>query len=163
MDILHVFELLRMQKNAFVLLCDHFREKGWLHNSKHIDVKEKMAICLLTISHNCRNRFIRYRFQHSGQTISRYFNEVLRAMLHFSQEMIIPPTFDGSSGEVRSYRRLRQGPFKGAVGALDGTLINAYIPTDKQIPFRGRGGKKCFQNVMGICDFDMKFIYVMAG
>lgn len=99
---------------------------------------------------------------HSGQTISKYFNEVLRAMLHFSQEMIIPPTFDGSRGEVRSYRRLRQGPFKGDVDALNGTLINAYIPTDKQIPFRGRG-KKCFQNVMGIYDFDMRFIYVMGG
>ena len=84
-------------------------------------------------------------------------------MLHFSKEIIVPPAFNGSTGEIRSHRRLREGPFKGAIGALDGTLIHAHIPVDKQIPFRGRGGKECFQNVMAVCDFNMKFIYVMAG
>lgn len=43
---------------------------------------------------------------------------------------------------------LRQGTFKGVVGVLDDPLINARIPIDKQVPFRGRGGYECFQNLM---------------
>ncbi|KAL5721361.1 hypothetical protein ACHQM5_005014 [Ranunculus cassubicifolius] len=157
-----VFDLFRMDIRAFLQLCKLFRERGWLQDSKHIDVEEKMAIFLLTISHNLRNRLVKYRFQHSGQTISKCFHEVLIAMLHFSQEQIVAPPFD-QPGEIREHRGLREGPFKGVVGALDGTLVSANVPVDKQIPFRARGGKECFQSVLAVCDFDMKFVYVMAG
>ncbi|KAK3212751.1 hypothetical protein Dsin_017457 [Dipteronia sinensis] len=50
-----------------------------------------------------------------------------------------------------------------AVGAIDGTLVHACIPRDKQVPYRGRGKGECFQNVMAICDFDMIFKYVVVG
>lgn len=52
---------------------------------------------------------------------------------------------------------------KGAVGALDGTLISAVVPHDQQIPYRGRGRGECYQNVLAICDFDMLFTFVWAG
>lgn len=158
-----VFDLFRMDIPAFLQLCKIFRQRGWVKDSKHVDVEEKIAIFLLTISHNLRNRLIKYRFQHSGQTISKCFHEVLLAMLHFSQEQIVAPSWDEPIGEVHEHQGLREGPFKGAVGALDGTLVSANIPADKQIPFRARGGKECFQSVLAVCDFDMKFVYVMAG
>ncbi|KAF5201553.1 Poly(A) RNA polymerase GLD2-A [Thalictrum thalictroides] len=41
--------------------------------------------------------------------------------------MIVPPKWDAPAGEIRSQRRLRKGPFKGDVGALDGTLINTFV------------------------------------
>ncbi|KAH9733273.1 DDE Tnp4 domain-containing protein [Citrus sinensis] len=50
-----------------------------------------------------------------------------------------------------------------SIGAIDGTLIHACIPTDKQVPYRGRGRGECFQNVMALCDFDMIFRYVVVG
>ncbi|GJR69219.1 hypothetical protein Tco_0015284 [Tanacetum coccineum] len=49
-------------------------------------------------------------------------------------------------------RRLGQ-IFKGAVGALDGTLIHARVPINKQHLYRGRGKGDCYQNVLAICDF----------
>ena len=49
------------------------------------------------------------------------------------------------------------------MGALDGTLIRAVIPSDKQVPYRGRGRGECYQNVLGICDFDMVFTFIWAG
>ena len=48
------------------------------------------------------------------------------------------------------------------VGAIDGTLIHACIPTDQQVPYQGCGRGECFQNVMAICDFDMIFRYVVV-
>ncbi|KAL8089376.1 hypothetical protein AgCh_038988 [Apium graveolens] len=48
----------------------------------------------------------------------------------------------------------------GAVGALDGALVHAIIPNDQQ---RGRGRGECYQNVLGICDFNMIFTFVWAG
>ena len=34
------------------------------------------------------------------------------------------------------------------------------IPSDKQVPYRGRGIGECYQNVLAICDFNMIFTFV---
>ncbi|XP_034679765.1 uncharacterized protein LOC117909822 [Vitis riparia] len=94
------YELMRMEKHGFISLCHMFREKGWLVDSKHLNVEEKMAMFLMTISHNLRNRLIKNRFQHSSQTIHKYFHEVLVAMVNFSKEMITPPSFNDSSNGI---------------------------------------------------------------
>ena len=52
---------------------------------------------------------------------------------------------------------------KGAIGALDGTLIHAVVPVDQQTRYRGRGRGECYQNILAICDFNMVFTYVWAG
>lgn len=52
---------------------------------------------------------------------------------------------------------------KGAIGALDGTLVHAIVPASHQTAYRGRGGGRCYQNVLGICDFNMMFTFVWAG
>nr|CAN74706.1 hypothetical protein VITISV_036360 [Vitis vinifera] len=155
------YELMRMEKHGFISLCHMFREKGWLVDSKHLNVEEKMVMFLMTISHNLRNRLIKNRFQHSSQTIHKYFHEVLVAMVNFSKEMITLPLFNDSSNGI-SNRRLRQ-IFKNVVGAIDGTLIHACIPTNQQVPYRGRGKGECFQNVMAVCDFDIIFRFVVVG
>ena len=37
------------------------------------------------------------------------------------------------------------------------------MPVSHQTAYRGRGGGRCYQNVLGICDFNMMFIFVWAG
>ncbi|KAK2653621.1 hypothetical protein Ddye_013477 [Dipteronia dyeriana] len=155
------YELMRMQKNSFIYLCQIFREKNWLANSKHVNVEEKIAMFLITMSHNLRNRLIKNRFQHSGQTVHKFFHEVLVVMLKFSKEMTTPPSFNDNTNGIANHR-LRQ-IFKDAVGAIDGTLIHGCIPIDKQVPYMARGRGECFQNVMAICDFDMVSKYVVVG
>ncbi|GKC22302.1 hypothetical protein Tco_1024452 [Tanacetum coccineum] len=51
----------------------------------------------------------------------------------------------------------------GAVGALDGTLIHARVPINKQHFYRGRGKGDCYQNVLAICNFNMMFTFLVAG
>ncbi|KAI3734087.1 hypothetical protein L6452_13548 [Arctium lappa] len=51
----------------------------------------------------------------------------------------------------------------GAIGTLDGTLVHVIVPASHQTAYRGRGGGRCYQNVLGICDFNMMFTFVWAG
>lgn len=70
-------ELIRMSRDSFVRLCTHLRVKGWLKDSKHISLEEKMAMFFMMLGHNQRFSVIKRRFQHSKQTIHKYFHEVL--------------------------------------------------------------------------------------
>ncbi|KAM6580932.1 hypothetical protein CsatA_004706 [Cannabis sativa] len=154
-------ELMRMSRDAFVHLCNHFRQREWIKDSKHVSVEEKIAMFLTIIAHNERFVVMKRRFQHSSQTVHKYFHEVLEAMMHFAKEMIVP-TFDLDSNIPAAQKNIRK-IFKGAIGALDGTLVHAVIPLDKQTAYRGRGKGNCYQNVLAICDFNMVFTYVYAG
>ncbi|GKE96467.1 hypothetical protein Tco_1581322 [Tanacetum coccineum] len=151
-------ELIRMSRDSFVRLCNHFKEKNWLRDSKHISVEEKMFIFLMIIGHNERFSIMKRRFQHSKETIHNCFHEVLDKMLVFSEDVIRPTTFNPNPnipGNNRKERRM----FKGVVGALDGTLIHASVPSHKQNVYRARGRGDCYQNVLAICDFNMIFTY----
>jgi len=52
--------------------------------------------------------------------------------------------------------------FKDCVGAIDGTHIPVTIPLSEQPKYFNRHGYTS-QNVMAVCDFDMRFIFVITG
>ncbi|KAK9058936.1 hypothetical protein SSX86_021553 [Deinandra increscens subsp. villosa] len=153
---------MRMSRDAYVLLCNHFNQRNWLHSSRSITFQEKMAMFLITIGHNERMRMVKRRFQHSTETIHRCFHEVLNAMMNFAREVIVPTSSNPIADASDRHRKLKQ-VFPGAIGALDGTLVHAIVPSDQQNRYRGRGKGDCFQNVLGICNFDMIFTFVWAG
>ncbi|XP_021980182.1 uncharacterized protein LOC110876316 [Helianthus annuus] len=155
-------ELMRLSRDAFVLLCNHFKEKNWLQSSRSISFEEKLAMFLTVIGHNERFRMVKRRFQHSTETIHRCFHEVLNAMMSCAREVINPTSSNAIANTSERHRKLKQ-IFPGAIGALDGTLIHAVVPVDQQTRYRGRGKGECFQNVLAICDFDMIFTFVWAG
>ena len=101
-------ELMRMPRDAYVRLCNHFRQNEWLKDSKHISVEEKIAMFLTIIGHNERFVVIKRRFQHSSQTVHKYFHEVLEAMMKFSKEMIVPTTFDPNPNIPGTHKRIRR-------------------------------------------------------
>jgi DDE superfamily endonuclease len=51
--------------------------------------------------------------------------------------------------------------FKDCVGALDGSHMPAFIPAHEQAAWRHRKGFLS-QNVLGACNFDLEFVYVLA-
>ena len=67
------YELMGMEKYGFISLCHMFQEKIWLVDNKHLNVEEKMVMFFMTISQNLQNQLIKNRFQHSSQTIHKYF------------------------------------------------------------------------------------------
>ncbi|XP_074378365.1 uncharacterized protein LOC141719894 isoform X2 [Apium graveolens] len=155
-------EMMRLCHVAYIQLCKHFKQRGWLEDSRYSTVEEKMAIFLHVISHNDRFIKVKRRFQHSTQTIHKYFHEVLDGMMEFAKEMIVPTPSNKNSNVSRKQRELLK-IFPGAIGALDGTLVHAVIPVGQQARYRGPGRGECYQNVLGICDFNMIFTFVWAG
>ena len=103
----HCLEILRMNKQAFLRICEHLKNKTWLKDSRYIKVKEKMAMFLMTLNHNVRNRVTKRRFNHSTQTIHHYFHEVLEAMLLFGREVIVPTSVTEVT-ENHPHQRLRE-------------------------------------------------------
>ncbi|XP_023761718.1 uncharacterized protein LOC111910175 [Lactuca sativa] len=155
-------ELMHLSHEANVLLCNHFRRNKWLQSSRHISVEEKMTMFLTTIAENKRFRIIKRRFQHSKKIVHRCFHEVLNAMIPFSREIIVPTNSNATMNSLERHRRLKE-IFPGEIGALDGTLVHVVMPAHQQTRYKGRGKRECFQNVLGICDFDMIFTFVWAG
>ena len=153
------YDMMRLSQEAFVLLCNHFTQKNWLQASRTISIEEKMAMFLHVIGHNERYRAVKGRFQHSTQTIHQCFDEVLTAMMCFAREIIVPTSSNPTRNTSERHRRLKQ-IFS---GALDGTLVHAVVPVDQQTRYRGRGKGECYQNVQGICDFDLIFTFIWSG
>ncbi|XP_077228386.1 uncharacterized protein LOC143861336 [Tasmannia lanceolata] len=88
----HCHNLLRMNTECFGRLVDIFKSSGLLTGTIHCTVEEQLAIFLHTISHNQRNRCMIVYCKHSGETISQYFNKVLRAILKLVDCFIKPPS-----------------------------------------------------------------------
>lgn len=63
-----------MEKEIFCKLMDLLIDSNLLTNRRDVSVDEQLAIFLFCLSTNASNRSIQERFQHSGETISRYFN-----------------------------------------------------------------------------------------
>ncbi|KAL8483606.1 hypothetical protein ACS0TY_026335 [Phlomoides rotata] len=51
---------------------------------------------------------------------------------------------------------------KGCLGALDGTFIDVHVPISEKGRYRNRKGQVSV-NVLGVCDMNMRFVYVLTG
>ncbi|TXG60196.1 hypothetical protein EZV62_014769 [Acer yangbiense] len=97
-------EMFRMDKHIFHKLCDILRQRSMLRDTSGVMIEEQLAIFLNIVGHNERNRVIQERFQHSGETISRYFNNVLKAIKSLSREFLQPPPFSTPAEILNSKR-----------------------------------------------------------
>ncbi|XP_059666658.1 uncharacterized protein LOC132312336 [Cornus florida] len=154
------YENFRMYPNTFRALCRELKLLG-LKDSTFVTVKEQVAIFLLTVSYNERNRVVAERFQHSTSTILYHFYSVLKLICELGTKIIVPPDLNEIPKQIKNNPKFYPY-FKNCIGAIDGTHIHAVVPVGQQIPFRDRKGDTT-QNVMAVCSFDMKFIYILAG
>lgn len=97
-------EMFRMDKHVFHKLSDTLRQRGMLRDTAGVMIEEQLAIFLNIVGHNERNRVIQERFQHSGETISRHFNNVLKAIKSLSREFLQPPSLTTPSEILKSNR-----------------------------------------------------------
>ncbi|XP_042507398.1 uncharacterized protein LOC122083597 [Macadamia integrifolia] len=153
-------EMLRMDKHVFYKFCDILRQKELLRDSAGVRIDEQLAIFLNIIGHNERNRVIQERFQHSGETISRHFNNVLKAIKSLSREFLQPPQAT-TPPEILNHTRFYPY-FKDCIGVIDGLHIPAHVLAKDQLRFRNRNGVPT-QNVLVACTFDQQFIFVYPG
>jgi predicted chitinase len=82
-----------MPKETFTALCHwHWtRSKCLLADTRRVSVEEQIAMFLAVVTRNESNRAIQERFQHSGETVHRYFYAVLQAFVCLHKEVVLLP------------------------------------------------------------------------
>ncbi|KAM6567127.1 hypothetical protein CsatA_026255 [Cannabis sativa] len=85
------FDQLRMNRKAFSTLCIMLETRGGLKASKYLQVDEQVAMFLHVIAHHVKNRVVRFRFMRSGDTISKYFHNVLHSIIRLHGELLKRP------------------------------------------------------------------------
>ncbi|XP_068636250.1 protein ALP1-like [Aristolochia californica] len=153
-------EHFRMDKTVFNKFCGVLQSRGLLHNTNRVRIEEQLAIFLLTIGRNERNRVLQDHFRYSGETISRHFNNVLKATAALAPHFLKPPTTQTPPEIINN--SLFHPYFQDCIGVIGGTHIPAMVNLEGQQSFHNHRGFTS-QNVMAACSFDMRFQYVLAG
>ncbi|OAY76525.1 hypothetical protein ACMD2_03515, partial [Ananas comosus] len=129
----------RVSATTFIALRDALVEKGLISSTRNMTADEQLGIFLYGVGHGVANRILAETFQHSGETISRHFNNVLRGIVRLKDDYIMLP-----SSNAAVHLRIRDNqnfhPFKNAIGAIDGTHIPVVVKRSQQAPFRCRKG-----------------------
>ena len=151
-----------MRRLVFFGLHDTLVEKYGLMSTCNMTSKEALAQFLWTLGSRQITDNVADHFEHSRSNINKKFKEVLLCVYRMAGDYIQPK--DRSFTQVHdSLKKPRFWPhFKDAIGAIDGTHIPCIVPEKEQPKYRNRKGVTT-QNVMAICDFDMRFIFVVAG
>ncbi|KAL4301421.1 hypothetical protein AHAS_Ahas17G0299200 [Arachis hypogaea] len=155
--------MFRMEKDVFKRLCYDLETNYGLCASRRISAAEMLAMFLFVLGGGNSNKSTKERFQHSGETISQKFEEVLQAVCKMAIDIIQPKDRDFKEVPTKLRNDDRYWPhFKDAIGAIDGTHVPVIVSTEDQIRFIGRKGIPT-QNVMAACNFDMEFTFALAG
>jgi hypothetical protein len=98
------------------------------------------------------------RFERSTETISRKF-KVLEYVFKLGEHIIKGPQF--TQIHPRLEDELFSPHFNGCIGAIDGTHISVIVLATEIVSHIGRHWYTS-QNVLAICDFDLRFTFVVA-
>ena len=149
-----------MKLEVFQFLCIELKTKGLKDSRYGITIEEQVAMFLFTVARSASNRDVQERFQHSGETVSRYFHDVLKAINRLVPKYIKLPTSSGPNVSIAITSNAKFYPFfSNCVSALDGTHIHAKVPQAQAAAFRNHKGFLS-QNVLACCEFDtLTFTY----
>ncbi|XP_074297131.1 uncharacterized protein LOC141627813 [Silene latifolia] len=148
---------LRMDRACFGKLCEMLRDAGRLEGNRNTSLEEMVALFLFILSHDTKNRRTQLYFRRSGETVSRHFNLVLRAILRCHHLLLKKP-----EPVTENCQDERWKWFKNCLGALDGTHIKVHVGDKDKVRFRTRKGDLT-TNVLGDCTRDLQFVYILPG
>ena len=74
-----------MDRITLTILCELLRRDENIKKDGLVTLEEQVCIFLHILAHHAKNRTIVSRFYRSEETISRYFNSVLSAVLRLHQ------------------------------------------------------------------------------
>ncbi|CAN1187904.1 hypothetical protein LINPERHAP1_LOCUS28085 [Linum perenne] len=149
--------MLRMRCIVFEKLCTLLTEEGGLRRSKNMDVEEMVAIFLVTVGHNIKNRKAQFLFQRSAETISRVIKFVLLSILKLESHLLAKPTPVPQESTTAKWKY-----FPGCLGAVDGMHVSVRTSTASTPKYRNRKSQTTI-NVLGVCNQNLQFIYCLSG
>lgn len=156
------YSMFRMSRDIFNSLHDTLVANYGLKSTTQMSSVESLAMFLWTVGGPQSVSQVMNRFKRSSETIYRKFHEVLDCLYRLSEDNIKPrdPEFNTVHPKLQDSRFSPH--FNNCIGAIDGTHVPVVVPADEQIAHTGRHGYTS-QNVMAVCDFDMRFTFVVAG
>jgi hypothetical protein len=118
----------RMSKEAFFGFLQLLTTEGGLQSAQHggCCAGQKLMIFLYIIGHGATQRNAAERFQHSTRTISKNFNQVLRAIMRLKKRLLLEKSLDPQPEIANNYRFA--SCFDKCLGALDGSHVSASPP-----------------------------------
>jgi hypothetical protein len=79
-----------MDATTFQILYFDLKSQYGLKVSRRMSVIEKVCMFLFVLALGASNREVQERFQHSGEIVSGYFNEVLKIVCSLAENIIKP-------------------------------------------------------------------------
>ena len=76
---------------TFGILCDLLRQDEAVKKGGLVSLEEQVCMTLQILAHHTKNRNIDGKFYRSGETISRYFNSVLKGILRLQGIVLKAP------------------------------------------------------------------------
>ena len=138
--------------------------KAGMGPSKHISLEEKLTIFLYASVTGLSIRHLGERFQHSNETISKYFCKVLCALssaLFYTAYVFLPSSTTSIPSEIQDNTNFFPF-FSGAIGAIDGTHVKCCPSTYERQSAHNQKGF-VLQNILACCSFDLQFQYILSG
>ena len=81
----------RMDKRTFAKLCQLLKTEGKLKENRNMSVEEMIISFLHIIDHHTKNRVLKHQTTRSGETVSRQFHAVLKAVLRLYELLFKKP------------------------------------------------------------------------
>ena len=156
------YKSFRMRRSVFRMLHAILVARYGLMSTIQMSSVESLALFLWMVGGHATNSQAADRFERSVSTVSNKFHHVLDCVDRMAGDYIRPndPTFTQVHDKLTQPRFWPH--FKDAIGAIDGTHIPVVVAEKDRQVYTNRKGYTS-QNVMAICDFDMRFTFAVAG
>jgi len=136
---------------------------GKLKDGYHISARQKLMVFLHCVAQGRTFSGLQEEYHHSKATISKVFHEVLAACLGGYSTLVRPAEVSDAEAIYERTDSAKYWPwFEDAVGALDGSHIQAYISNEEPAPWRNRK-RFLSQNVLAVVNHRRLFTYVLPG
>jgi hypothetical protein len=158
----YCYQNFRMHRSVFDQLHNVLVESYGLKSTKKMSSVEALALFLWMCGCPQGMRQAEDRFIRSKDTCSRKFDKVLNSLNKLAADIIRPLDPEFSTVHPRLRSAWFSPYFDNCIGAIDGTHIPVVVPANQVVQHTARKGFTS-QNVLAICDFDMRFTFVVAG
>lgn len=154
--------LFRMPQALFRDLCRWLRINTSARDSRQISLEQKLMIVLWIFAYGEPQRNTAFRFCVSQGTVSNIFHELLEPLRRLHIRFVMQPT--SHLLDLSAFVELspKMTAFNGAVGAIDGCHIPAYVPRRHQKRYWSRKNN-ISQNILAAVNFEGFFVYVLVG
>jgi hypothetical protein len=158
----YFYKMFRINPDIFMSLHDLLVSNYGLKSSRNVSSMESLAMFLWIVG--CPQSFsqVENQFERSLWTIHMKFKEVLLCLRKLGKDNIKPrdPTFSTEHTTVQEDRFWPH--LKGDIGAIDGSHIRVSVPAEEVVNHTCQHGYTS-QNVLAICNFNMRFTFLVAG